>query len=363
MGLLDGLFGGGQQAQMQAQAPGQGLLSGSWDEFTTKVGDMRQNNPEAFLALGAGLLDGDMAAGARGMARAMADYRGDKRQADLQREGWDRQDARFDKSFALDQARFDNTLAAQGTERAQQRQQINQTIKWAESTGDPDVIGLAGAGMFDEAFKVYQAKSGRGGLQGMPNSYKEYQLTQDDPGFAEYQKTTGRDATLTTVDKKAIFEAEDELPVIDNTIETLNRALELNDKTFSGYGAGMGGVMGSNLPDWMVPGSPETAKATREYSDIMRMEALQSMSQILKGATTENEMREFISIIGDVTKPPEIRDRALRRMIQMAERRKQTASQRIKSLRGGDYFTAPGGSVPSAPMTDAPSDPLGIRSR
>ncbi|MAY30412.1 MAG: hypothetical protein CL627_14575 [Aurantimonas sp.] len=160
MGLLDGLFGGGQQAQMQAQAPGQGLLSGSWDEFTTKVGDMRQNNPEAFLALGAGLLDGDMAAGARGMARAMADYRGDKRQADLQREGWDRQDKRFDKSFALDQARFDNTVAAQGTERAQEQQRLNASMQWAEGTNDPEVIALGRMGMWSEAFKLNQQKQG-----------------------------------------------------------------------------------------------------------------------------------------------------------------------------------------------------------
>lgn len=155
MGLLDGLFGPRQQA---AQGPGQGLLGGAWEDFTTRVGDVRQNNPEAFLALGAGLLDGDMGAAVRGMGEAMGDYRSDMRQGNLQREGWDRQDARFDKTFALQQAEHNSRLQALGTERAQEQQRLNQTLKWAESTGDPDVMGLAGAGMFNEAFKVYQSK-------------------------------------------------------------------------------------------------------------------------------------------------------------------------------------------------------------
>lgn len=157
MGILDGLFGGGQQ--MRAQAPGQGLLG----DFGARMTQMQQTNPEAFIALGAGLLNGDMAQGAAGMGQAVGRYRDREADAGLQREGWDRADARFDKTFGLQQAQYNNQLAAQGTAKAQQAQQINQTIKWAESTGDPDVIGLAGAGMFDEAFKVWNAKSGRGG--------------------------------------------------------------------------------------------------------------------------------------------------------------------------------------------------------
>jgi hypothetical protein len=146
MGLLDGLFG---PRQTQAQGPG---LLGSLTQ-------MQQTNPEAFLALGAGLMNGDMAQGISGMGQAVGQYRGDMRQADLQREGWDRQDARFDKTFGLQQAEHNARLQAMGTENAQRQQQVNQTLKWAQSTGDPDIIGLAGAGMFDEAFKVWSAKS------------------------------------------------------------------------------------------------------------------------------------------------------------------------------------------------------------
>ncbi|MEP0150012.1 hypothetical protein [Roseibium sp.] len=156
MGILDGLFGGGQQ--MRAQAPGQGLLG----DFGARMTQMQQTNPEAFIALGAGLLNGDMAQGAAGMGQAVGRYRDREADAGLQREGWDRADARFDKTFGLQQAQYNNSLQAQSTAKAQQAQQINQTIKWAESTGDPDVIGLAGAGMFDEAFRVWNAKNSAG---------------------------------------------------------------------------------------------------------------------------------------------------------------------------------------------------------
>ena len=152
---------------LSAQAPG--LLGQSWGDFTGRVNQVQQDNPEAFIALGAGLLNGDMAQGVAGMGKAIGDYRGDQRQADLQRQGWDRQDARFDKTFGLQQQQYDNQLAAQGTAKAQQAQQVNQTLKWAESTGDADVIGLAHAGMFPEAFKVYQAKKA-------PNGGGEYGL-------------------------------------------------------------------------------------------------------------------------------------------------------------------------------------------
>ncbi|MEC5322764.1 hypothetical protein [Aurantimonas sp. A3-2-R12] len=180
MGLLDGLFSGGG---LQAQAPGSGSGGGFMDRLT----QMQQTNPEAFIALGAGLMRGDMAGGVRQMGQAVGDYRGDQRRSNLQREGWDRQDDRFAQSHALDQARFDNTIAAQGTAQAQEQQQLNQTLKWAESTGDPDVMGLAGAGMFDEAFKVWNVKKNGGDL---PTSVQEFLYGQKNPDFLDYKRST-----------------------------------------------------------------------------------------------------------------------------------------------------------------------------
>lgn len=164
MGLLDGLFG------MTAQAPGSGLLSGALSTVGQSIGQMQQQNPEFLTGISRGLMYGDIPRGMKEVEEYRQNRIGREHQAELQREGWDRQDDRFDKTFGLQQAQFQNLLAAQGTERAQQRQQLNQTLKWAESTGDPDVIGLAGAGMFDEAFRVWNAKNA-------PGAGPEYGLT------------------------------------------------------------------------------------------------------------------------------------------------------------------------------------------
>ncbi|MEF2547984.1 hypothetical protein VQ045_12510 [Aurantimonas sp. E1-2-R+4] len=157
MGLFDGLFGGG--GGLQSQAPGSGVAPGFMDRMT----QMQQTNPEALLALGAGLMRGDMAGGVDGMGQAIGGYRQREAQAGLQREGWDRQDSRFAQSHALDQARFDNTIAAQGSERAQEQQRLNASMQWAEGTQDPEIIALGRMGMWSEAFKLNQQKQGLGG--------------------------------------------------------------------------------------------------------------------------------------------------------------------------------------------------------
>ena len=153
-----------------------------------------------------------------------------------------------------------------------------------------------------------------------------------------------RDVTLSPTDKKAIFEAEDEIPQLDNTIATLSRALELNDKTSEGMGAYQVGQYGTYLPDAI---EPSAAAPTREYSDIMTQEAATAMSAALKGATTDRELAIFTNIIADVSKPKEVRKRALERMKQLAERKRSILSDRVEQLKSGTYYDAPGGDAQS----------------
>src|SRR5215211_7316930 len=111
---------------------------------------------------------------------------------------------------------------------------------------------------------------------------------------------------ISPTDKKAIFEAEDALPPLDNTLSTLKRAKELNSQTFTGYGAG-------------------------------------TMSQTLKGATTDFELRNFVERLADPTTPPEIRASIIDRMTTLTERQKEVASERIKGLKAGTYYGGTGG--------------------
>lgn len=161
---------------------------------------------------------------------------------------------------------------------------------------------------------------------------------------------------LSATDKKAIYAAEDRLPALESTIDTLNRARALNDKAYSGYTAGIRGSIGAKAPDWLVPdfiAAPEAATATNEFSNIMSLEAIKAMSETLKGATTDREMNKFVEMLGDPTTPPETRRNIIDRMLQLAQRQKEIATGRINDLRGGTYFNPRDGAQPPGGNVDA----------
>lgn len=133
---------------------------------------------------------------------------------------------------------------------------------------------------------------------------------------------------------KELWKSEDELPVIDNTISALNRALELNDKTFTGYTAGLRGSIGAKMPGGGYIVDPSAAAATEEWGKIMSMEAIQNMASTLKGATTDKELRDFVSILADPNTLPDIRRRTIERMLTLSQRVKEIKQNRVNELRG-----------------------------
>lgn len=150
--------------------------------------------------------------------------------------------------------------------------------------------------------------------------------------------------SLSATDKKAIHAAEDDIPVLEQTISTLRAARELNDKTFTGFTANARGYVGARLPTWAGGGS-EAAVATDEWGKLMSAEAIQTMADTLKGATTDFELRNFTARLADPSTPPETRKRIIDRMITVAERHQQIKQDRFDQLRGGTYYKPGGGGV------------------
>jgi len=139
---------------------------------------------------------------------------------------------------------------------------------------------------------------------------------------------------ISASDQKAIFAAEDQIPLFDNTIETLRRARELNTQTYTGTGAGIRGMIGtSGIPGTGLVTDPAKSAATREFGQIMSLESIKSMSDLLKGATTDREMANFQALMADPSTPPEIRARQIDRMLKLVERQKGIAAGRIDELR------------------------------
>lgn len=163
---------------------------------------------------------------------------------------------------------------------------------------------------------------------------------------------------ITAPEKQAIFKAEDAIPPINSAIDSLKRAKELNSQAFDGYTAGIRAMVGSNLPDGVVPdrfADPKRAEASREFNQLMSQQAIQSMADTLAGATTDREMATFVEILGSPSTPQNIRARTIDRMLELAERKKELAASRVEELRGGTYYKprdADGiGRAPAQPKT------------
>lgn len=199
---------------------------------------------------------------------------------------------------------------------------------WDESTGQFTPLGKAAkvGGMDDYSNRANAAAS--------------LGMSQDDPRYQPFVLTgkMPREDTqaLTATDKKALWSAEDEIPLIDNTLSSLQRARDLNRKTFTGMTAGARGVLGTAVPggSYLVDG--EAAKATAEFNKLMSMEAIQSMAQTLKGATTDSELARFVDILADPSTDPDIRERTIDRMMSLAQRVKDVKANRVNELRGND---------------------------
>jgi hypothetical protein len=200
--------------------------------------------------------------------------------------------------------------------------------------------------------KVAQQNAAR---QDVPQPLQILRAAGIDPASAEGRKALfpRTDTPISATDKKAIFEAEDAQPQLTGTIEALKRAKEINSQTFQGAGASARAWAGTKLPDWMVPdfvADPKTAKITEEWQKTMGPEALQSMANTLKGATTDFELKKFIDMLADPSTTAETRGKVIDRMIALSERKQKINDARIQDLRGGTYFKPPGQQGPASPQ-------------
>lgn len=141
---------------------------------------------------------------------------------------------------------------------------------------------------------------------------------------------------LTTVDKNAILEADDQVQTGKNAIDMLNQALALNDKAGSGATAGTQAFLARNDPT----GFFDDAKgaATTDFNNIIKGQALSSMKAIFGGNPTEGERAILLELQGAADKSPTERKTIIERGIELAKRRVMFNMERAKELRSGRYF-------------------------
>lgn len=227
---------------------------------------------------------------------------------------------------------------------AEQRRQFNESQdydpderaalaeKYGLKPGTPEYAQFALTGSFPtrsaRQLTDLESRALAAGLQPGTNEFKEFML----------RGGKNADVSPSAAEKKEIFKSEDELPNLEGTATALKRALELNDKTFTGYTAGVRGRIGSKAPGGSYIFDKDAAEATLEWEKTMSQEAISTMADSLKGATTDFELNTFKKDLADPETPPHIRERIIKRMLTLAEKQTAIKQRRIRELPGGTYF-------------------------
>lgn len=134
--------------------------------------------------------------------------------------------------------------------------------------------------------------------------------------------------------QKELLESDDIAQSSTNVVRTLDAALKINDKAYSGYGAKPRAVLRSNLP-----GQSEAADATINLDNMMTGQALESLKMIFGGMPTEGERKILLDMQASADKTPAQRKAILERAKVAAQRRGQYAAQKARAIRNGTYLT------------------------
>lgn len=133
-----------------------------------------------------------------------------------------------------------------------------------------------------------------------------------------------------SADRKAAREAQANVAKTESALRTLREARSLMGERGEGiydqYGAGIRADIGTNIPfggsEWLgKQGVVDRDKAmrTQKYLKIMQPQALQYLSSVLKGPTSEKEMAKFMDIYADPSTPNEVKAVMLDGIIKAAE--------------------------------------------
>jgi hypothetical protein len=212
----------------------------------------------------------------------------------------------------------------------------------------------------------------------LPAAYRDFQLQQTDPAYAEHIRSTSKTGqtfeerkrmaeelgmtpddpaykpfiatgkfpredqqTLTAVDKKAILDADEMVAVNQGAIDALKQAKSVSKDANAGWLSGTRATIGANLPDYLVPdmvSSPESSTATQNFDNAIVGQALTQLKAIFGGAPTEGERKILLDLQGSSNLQPEVREQIIDRAIAAAERRLEFNRQRADELRGNTYY-------------------------
>lgn len=155
------------------------------------------------------------------------------------------------------------------------------------------------------------------------------------PGQAPVGKPPQKGRDLSPTEFKELVDTEDRLAASQSVISSLNDAIAINGKAYSGPAA-LSRAKGRSL----LGGDTSAADATVTLNNIISEQALSSLKTVFGGNPTEGERAILLEMQASVEKTPEQREAIMRRAITAANRRIEAGRSRAEALRGGT-FTKP----------------------
>lgn len=141
---------------------------------------------------------------------------------------------------------------------------------------------------------------------------------------------------LTVGDRDAIQEADNSVATGKAAMDSLARAIELNDKAYSGAGASTRAWLARNTGG--IIGDAEKGANTTEFNNVVMEQALSQMKAIFGANPTEGERAALLEMQSSVDKSPEERKRLLDRAQQRVEQRVERNRKKAQAIRSGDYY-------------------------
>lgn len=151
---------------------------------------------------------------------------------------------------------------------------------------------------------------------------------------------------LSATAQKELFEADEAVQAGESVISALDRALELNDKAYSGVAAEERGWVTSQV-------GSEAGVATQDLKNIVTSQALENLKATFGAMPTEGERKILLEIQGSVDQAPAVRKNIWDRAKALAARRIEFNKKKAAQLRSGDYFAE---QTPDAAADDAADD-------
>ena len=144
----------------------------------------------------------------------------------------------------------------------------------------------------------------------------------------------GKGMNLSATEQKELFEAEDIVNASKSVLLNLSKAKELNDKAYSGFGAGARRTIARNIPG---VSESEGVTATTDIESLVITNSLDQLKAIFGGAPTEGERKILLDIQGSISMSPKERERVWDRAMTAAARRMKTSQEKMERIRKGGY--------------------------